>query len=352
MLKKVGFLKNQITELQHYDKSFTNKKPSILSSKKKSQKIPSSKDDDISKICKKNVKFIFSRVKNKNKKIKNTFNSYQYMKQKESKYINKNHNGNVVTKKLSEINKSISPLKECNKNIIFNSSICNNNDKARTKERKRNLSVCENNKTIKEIRIKANKKLSQIFSNSKINNNEDNMITISNINYIQNNKDYHRNKKMFETSRITIYSKKRVNSLHTLSIEKKEKTIQSIEIDFGNTKYGNSFTEKKCLNSFNLKKIIMIQSYFRAFRENKYKKRIINAIGHLKKFIIYHLSSSFNKLLIRSKYKVCDKNKRTRFVKKEQYELLKLLKEKDIISMESLKKYIVRILNRNKLELF
>ena len=46
------------------------------------------------------------------------------------------------------------------------------------------------------------------------------------------------------------------------------------------------------------------------------------------------------------------KNKKKYLVKKEQYEMLKILKTKNIFHMIDLKKYIVGLLNKNKIELF
>ena len=362
MLKKLC-LKNPLTDIEYNDNLLSKRKFQIPTAKKITQNTNSEKDD-ISQICDRNIKSIFARIKNKNKNNKYSFNSYQYMKQKATIFVNKNNNINTnVAKKVSNLTQKNSTIKKDIKNMNLTSSICPKN---KDKKRKRNISVCdnlkqyENNKTIKEIRIKSNKKLSQIFPlNNKSINNDEKIMTISNLNNEDRNNNKH--KKFWETSRIGIYSKKKLNafkSFSSISMEKqKANTIKSIEIDFGPKIYRNSYTDKKCVNPYKVAKIIMIQRYFRKFLEIKNKKlikdKILKGIQHLKKYMLYNLSTSIRKFFLFYLLKKNQrKNKKVWLVKKEQYELLKILREKNISGMKNLKKYIVRLLNSGKLELF
>ena len=290
------------------------------------------------------------------------------MKQKAFNFINKkkSYNNYKKIKKISELSQKSTPLKKDTNSINLSSSICQNNIyNKNNKEKKRNASVCNNftnNKTIKEIKIKSNKKLSQILSlNNKSINNGEKINTISNLSNIERNSDINRYKQFLDSSKIGIgiYFKKKMNTtFKNLSMEKNygyENTIKSIEIDFGKKKNGNNYTDKERLNPFKVDKIIMIQRYFRKFLEIKHKNRNqdkkLNGIKHLIKYIFYKLSGSVK--IFFSVYKLnTNKTKKKIFVKKEEYELLKTLKEKNIDGMINLKKYIVKILNNNRLELF
>ena len=386
MLKKLGFLKNSLVDLEYYEKLRANRKVHFPIKQKLTQNIQTSKDE-MSHICNNTIQSKFSNIKNKNKYNQYSFNSYQYMKQKALIFVNKNNNkskfknsiggnANTTIKKLDDLNQNISPIKKDNKKILLASPFCPNDsnkikNRNKNKERKRNLSVCfeknknyDNNKTIKEIRIKSNKKISQLFSyNNKNNiyNNEDKIMTISNINNIENNNDYKRNKRYLETPRVIIYSKKTLKPYKSLSMERKpsntRNTIKSIEIDFGHKIYGNYYTDKKCLNTFKIAKIIMIQRYFRKFLEIKNLKmlqeKVLKGTHHLKKYMLFHISESVKIFFLLYKYKLSIRNHKGHFlVNKDQYDLLKILKEKNISGMMNFKKYILKILNNNKLELF
>lgn len=373
MLNQLCLKNNPISDLEYYEQLKTNRKIRLPSSKKIIQNISSS-SDEISRICSKNVQLIFSKKKNKCKYNNYTINSYQYLMQKASIFVNKkqnnNNNSNNKTntiRKIREMKEKITPIKKQNKKLTFSSSICPNNNKNRKSEIKRNLSICpnnnkniENNKSIKEIRIKSSKKLSQIFpSNNRYNaiNNEEKIMTISNINRIEKTNDFNnRNKKFLGTPKLGIYSRKTLKPCKSLSIEKKlNSTIKSIEIDFGHKIYGNSFSDQKCLNSFKVAKIIVIQRYFRKYLElknkNRIKRKIFEGIQHLKNYMLYNMSISSSNIFFLYRYKLSKIKSKKWMVKKEQYDLLKRLKEKNIFGMISLKKYIVKVLNNNKLEL-
>lgn len=379
MLGKIGSLRNSIADLSYYNLINTNKKYPIQYNKKDFKKTSSSKED-INQICSRNVKSIFTKVKNKNKHKDYSFNSYQFMKEKALKYVNNNKNNNThKSKKMSEFNHSISPVKKKEKKFIFNSSLCPNNNPLNNNNNHkgdfRNLSVCENknnfennmNKTIKEIRIKSKKKISQILSyQNKNNSTEEKSMTFSNLSRIEkinnnNGNDFNNNTikkyKKFDTPRIGVYSRKKVNIFKSLSMEKRSmNTIKSIEIDFRPKINGNSYTDEKYLNSFKIAKVITIQRFFRSYLEIRNKKinknKIIIGIQLFKRYVIKNLSCSIKMFFLLYNYKLNKKKKIKHFVNKEQYELLKILKEKNIIGMMNFKKYIINLLNNNTLEMF
>ena len=372
MLKKIDFLKNSLCDSEFHNKLISNRRYPIPLKKETIEKNIPSSSDEISQICSNNIQSVLSRMKNKNK-TKNDYDkfsiySYQYMKQKASLFVNKNNNQINTIKKISEINRKVSPINkndQNSKNIIFPTNIIRVNNKNNNFRRQRNLSVCsdnrknnENNKTIKEIKIKSNKKLSQVFNfNNRYNNNTNNqkkMMTISNLSIIEHNNDNQKkqNKKYLDTPRIGIYSRKNLKPYKSQSMEKKlSNTIASIEIDFGHSIYGNSFTDQKCYNSYKVSKIIMIQRYFRKYLNIK-KGKILEGISHLKKYILNNIRQSLKIIFYRYKSKFCKKSGKVWKVKKDQYEMLKILKEKNILGMINLKKYIIKLLNSNKLELF
>ena len=383
MLKKFGYLKNSLADLEFNNKLLSSRKFPLPQKKNKiiQNKVnkPFSRDE-LSQICSKNIQSVFSRMKSKNQaKNKNkiySLNSYQYLKQKQkaSLFVNKKNNNNnnnqaKTIKKISEKSLKVSPIDKNNKNIIFPPNIIGHNNN--NNKKKRNLSVTwgntkvydGNSKKIKEIRIKSNKKLSQVFTfnknnntnKSNIKNNEGKFSTISNVNNIDHNKDYdctHKNKKLLETQNVGVYSKKMLKSYKSLSMEKKScKTIQSIEIDFGHSIYDNCFTDKKCFNSYEDAKIILIQRYFRKYMNNK-KRKVLEGISHLKKYMLYNLVESAKIIFLVYKTKLFERSGNIWRVKKEQYDMLKILKEKNILGMIHLKKYIIKLLKSNKLELF
>ena len=159
MLKKLGFLKNPLVDLEYYEKlRTTNRKFPIPIKHKLTQNIQTSKDEMSQNSNNNNSQTKFSNMNNKNRYNKYSFNNYQYMKQKALIFINKtnnkndinnniNNNANTTIKKLTELNQKISPIKKKDKHVFFSPSLCpngNNNIKNRNKERKRNLSVyCE-----------------------------------------------------------------------------------------------------------------------------------------------------------------------------------------------------------------
>ena len=170
-----------------------------------------------------------------------------------------------------------------------------------------------------------------------------------------NNSIFKNYTKFSDNSQMGIYSRKKMNSYRSLSMDKKHvNTIESIEIDFSPKIYRNSSIEKKRINnSLNVKKIIMIQRYFRNYMERKYWKhkmildKISLGIQLLKNYIMNNMSGYMKNLFILS-----IKNKTKYYVNKSQYEMLTILREKNILGMMNFKKYIIRLLNNNKLEMF
>ena len=382
MLKKFSFLKNSLIDFEFNGKLLSSRKFPLPQKKSKIIKNMVNKPfsrDELTQICSKNIQSVFSRTKNKNQ-AKNKYNiyslnCYQYLKQKQkaSIFVNKNNNNNnnqaKTIKKISEKGLKVSPIDKNNKNIVFPPNIIDHNNN--NNKRKRNLSVTwgdtkvydGNSKKIKEIKIKSNKKLSQVFTfnknnntnKSNIKNNEGKFTTISNVNNIDHNKDYdgtHKNKKLLEAQNVGIYSRKMLKSFKSLSMEKKPcNTIQSIEINFGHSIYDNCFTDKKCFNSYEDAKIILIQRYFRNYMNNK-KRKILEGFSHLKKYMLYNLVESAKIIFFVYKMKLLERSRNIWRVKKDQYDMLKILKEKNILGMIHLKKYIIKLLKSNKLELF
>ena len=357
-----------------YDIDYTNK--SIL--KKNNHLSPKQNDnnnnlqyskDNLSKICDKNIQSKFTRVKskNKNKNKNSSFTSYQYIIQKASKFVNNNINKTNKLKNEIELIHKITPLKKESKNIIFPSPIYPDNNPINRNEKriKINLSVdynrntMDNSKKIKEIKIKSSKKLSQLCSSANKNSNfdidvdaENKMFRIHKLNSLEKiHQDSLRNSKKIGTPRLGVYSKKRLKVSKSLSVDKKlNDTIKSIEIDFSPKIPGNSFTDIKSQYSFKISRIIKIQRFFRKYADIKHKMRILKGALSLKKYIFKNLAYTMKKIFLLKELN--KKNKKKYFVKKEQLEMLKILKRKNIFHMIDLKKYIVGLLNKNKIEMF
>ena len=385
MLKKVISQKTSIPDLEYYNKSFTLKKSLQNSPKSNISNIPSNKYsiDDLSQICNKNTKSIFNKIKNKTNNKYYPFNSYKYKMKKSANFSNDNINNNISNntntikiKKLSTVSQNVSPLKKQNINYIFPSYIYpNNNPINKTEKRKRKISIDENrnnkenNNGIKVIKIKSKKKLSQVLSycNKTINindnnNNDDNNKTFSiykigNLEDNNNQNNIKNIKKIAGTPKAGIYSKKRLKGFKSLSMDKKlNDSIKSIEINFSLKTYGNNFIDTKEFNSYKLAKILLIQKQFRKYLEIKIRNKIIFAekilkgVIFLKKYILKNHSEFIQKFF--SIYKLRKQSREKLSVKEEQYELLKVLKRKNILDMKDLKKYIIGLLNNNKIELF
>lgn len=359
MINQLGLERSRYYDLDYNNKLASNKY-SHLSPKQSGNNLQYSKDN-LNKICEKNIQSKFSRVKNKDKNKNSSFNSYQYIIQKASKFVNNNINKTNKLKNEIKLIHNISPVKKETKNIIFSfPNYLDNNPINRNEKRVRirNLSMDENRNTfdnskkIKEIRIKSSKKLSQVCSHVNKNNNHNEsqkMLTIHKMNSLEKiNQDSLRNSMKIETPRLGIYSKKRPKIFRSVSVDRKlNDTIKSIEIDFSPKISGNSFTEAKGLYSFEISKIIKIQRFFRKYANIKKKMRILKGSILLRKYIFKNLSDTMKKLFLLNK-----KNKKKYFVKKEQFEMLKVLKRKNIFHMIDLKKYIVGLLNKKKIELF
>ena len=360
MIKKLDLERSKFYDLDNKNK-LTSKKPSLLSPKQNGNNLQFSKDN-LSQICDKNIQSKFTRVKGKNKNKKSSFNSYQYIIQKASKYVNNNINKTNKLKNEIELIHKISPLKKESKNIIFSSPIYPDNNPINRNEKRvkiRNLSMDENRNTIdnskriKEIRIKSSKKLSQECSSVNKNNNVDDMNKMFKIHILNSLEKIHqdslRNSMKIET--LGVYSKKRLKTFKSVSVEKKlNNTIKSIEIDFSPKISGNSFTDAKSQYSFKIAKIIKIQRFFRKYANINHKMKVMKGALSLKKYIFKNLNDSMKKIFLLKELN--KKNKKKYFVKKEQFEMLKMLKRKNIFQMIDLKKYIAGILNKNKIELF
>lgn len=364
MINKLGLERNKFYDLDYINKP-TSKKSSHLSPKQNDNNLQYSKDN-LSQICDKNIQSKFTRVKskNKNKNKNSSFSSYQYIIQKASKFVNNNINKTNKLKNEIELIHRISPLKKENKNIIFSTPIYPDNNPINRNEKRvkiRNLSMDENRNTIdnskriKEIRIKSSKKFSQECSSVNKNNNvdaENKMLKIHKLNSLENmHQNSLRNSMKIETPKLGVYLKKRLKIFKSVSVDKKlNDTIKSIEIDFSPKISGNSYTDVKNQYSFKITKIIKIQRFFRKYANIRHKMRILKGALLLKKNIFKNLDNSMKKIFLLKELN--KKNKKKYFVKKEQYEMLKILKRKNIFQMIDLKKYIVGILNKNKIELF
>jgi hypothetical protein len=314
---------------------------------------------------------------NKDKNNDYSLNTYQLIKTKALKYVNTKNNNKTIKKiiKLNKKNKNISPVKRKDETFVFNTSQYSNNPINNIKIKSRNLSQSkiisnnnyENNynnyKGIKEIRIKSKKKLSQIshaLLANKINNSinssgEETIITLSNMSGMENNNNiiFNNYTKFLQKPKIGIYSRKRMKSYKSLSMDKKSvNRIETIEIDFGPKKYGNSRTEKKNNNNFfNITKIIMIQRYFRNYLEMKYKiiqDKISLGIRVLIKYIKNYVSYSMKMIFVLYKKKLPKKKKTKYYVNKNQYEMLKILREKNIRGMMQLKIYLAKLFRNKK----
>ena len=363
MISKLGLERSKFYDLDYNNKSISKKK-SHLYPKQISNNLQNSKDN-LSQICDKNIKLKLNRVKNKNRNKNSSFISYQSIIQKASKFVNNNINKTNKLKNEIELIHNISSLKKKgNKNNIFSSPVYpDNNPINRNEKRVRicNLSVdgskntVDNSKRIKEIRIKSSKKLSQSSSYVNKNNNGNDiqkMLTIHKLNSLEKiSQDSLRNSMKIGTPRLGVYSKKRLKIFKSVSVDKKlNDTIKSIEIDFSPKISGNSFTDVKSQYSFKITKIIKIQRFFRKYISIKHKIKILKGSLSLKKYISKNLSNIMKKVFLSKDFN--KKNKKKYLVKKEQFELLKILKTKNIFHMIDLKKYIVGLLNKNKIELF
>jgi hypothetical protein len=277
MIKKLDLERSKFYDLDNKNK-LTSKKSSLLSPRQNGNNLQFSKDN-LSQICDKNIHSKFTRVKSKNKNKNSSFNSYQYIIQKASKYVNNNINKTNKLKNEIELIHRISPLKKESKNIIFSSPIYPDNNPINRNEKRvkiRNLSMDENRNTIdnskriKEIRIKSCKKFSQECSSVNKNNNvdaENKMLKIHKLNSLENmHQNSLRNSMKIETPKLGVYLKKRLKIFKSVSVDKKlNDTIKSIEIDFSPKIYGNSYTDVKNQYSFKITKIIKIQRFFRKY---------------------------------------------------------------------------------------
>ena len=365
MINKLGLEMSKYYDLDYNNKTIS-KKYSHLSPKQISNNLQYSKDN-LSQICDNNIKSKFTRVKNKNKNKNSSFNSYQIIIKKASKFVNSNLNKtNKLKNEIDLIHNiyNISPLKKEDKSNIFSFPVYPDNNPINRNEKRvkiSNLSVEKNrdtidsSKRIKEIKIKSSKKLSQASSYVNKNNNVNDAqktLIIHKMNSLEKiNHDSLRNSMKIETPKLGVYSKKRLKIFKSVSVDKKlNDTIKSIEIDFSPKISGSSFTDTKSQYSFNKTKIIKIQRFFRKYINIKHKIRILKGSLSLKKYIFKNLSNTIKKVFLSKDLN--KKNKKKYLVKKEQYEMLKILKTKNIFHMIDLKKYIVGLLNKNKIELF
>jgi len=212
MINKLGLERSKYYDLDFNNKTIS-KKYSHLSPKQISNNLQYSKDN-LSQICDKNIKSKLSRVKNKNKNKNSSFNSYQIIIKKASKFVNSNLNKtNKLKNEIELIHNiyNISPLKKEDKSNIFSFPVYPDNNPINRNEKRvkiSNLSVeknrdtIDNSKRIKEIKIKSSKKLSQASSFVNKNNNVNDAqkaLTIHKLNSLEKiNHDSLRNRSLFK----------------------------------------------------------------------------------------------------------------------------------------------------------
>ena len=281
----------RLNSTRNKNSSMKSTKSSIPSTKKKKEFSKLANDNTAKKKSQKK-----SRIKNfENKNI--NFDSYQYIYQKAKNYINvpvvNNINNNIV------INGNNSSEKN---KVKLTSSICLNKNKRNIHKRKsiedqgiKNVKMhnLTTDKKIKEIKIKSNFNLSYInlFVNKSNNNNNENiqnqttignnsrMSTVSNRNknkgniFDENNDiSFDKNKTLLNSISCGVYHRKKLKIFNSSSMEKrprKQKTIESIEINFGPKAYINNFqpyiTPQQSLYMNKKEKIIKIQKNFRKY---------------------------------------------------------------------------------------
>lgn len=367
----------RLNSTRNKNSSMKSTKSSIPSTKKKKEFSKLANDNTAKKKSQKK-----SRIKNfENKNI--NFDSYQYIHQKAKNYINvpvvNNINNNIF------INGNNS--REKNK-VKLTSSICLNKNKRNIHKRKsiedqgiKNVKMhnLTTDKKIKEIKIKSNFNLSYInlFVNKSNNNSNENiqnqttignnsrMSTVSNRNknkgniFDENNDiSFDKNKTLLNSISCGVYHRKKLKIFNSSSMEKrprKQKTIESIEINFGPKAYINNFqpyiTPQQSLYMNKKEKIIKIQKNFRKYLMRKYKgildEKIMEGLINMNIFVKRKIFFSFKNIVLGNK-----KSRNIINVEESQIELLNALKEKNIYSMNDLKRYIVYLLKNNKLEMF
>ena len=363
----------RLNSTRNKNSSMKSTKSSIPSTKKKKEFSKLANDNTAKKKSQKK-----SRIKNfENKNI--NFDSYQYIHQKAKNYINvpvvNNINNNIV------INGNNSSEKN---KVKLTSSICLNKNKRNIHKRKsiedqgiKNVKMhnLTTDKKIKEIKIKSNFNLSYInlFVNKSNNNNNENiqnqttignnsrMSTVSNRNknkgniFDENNDiSFDKNKTLLNSISCGVYHRKKLKIFKSSSMEKrprKQKTIESIEINFGPKSYINNFqpyiTPQQSLYMNKKEKIIKIQKNFRKYlmRKRASDEKIVKGLKLMNIFIK-------KKMFFYIKQFAFEKKDEAFYVEESQIELLNALKEKNIYSMNDLKRYIVYLLKNNKLEMF
>jgi hypothetical protein len=367
----------RLNSTRNKNSSMKSTKSSIPSTKKKKEFSKLANDNTAKKKSQKK-----SRIKNfENKNI--NFDSYQYIHQKAKNYINvpvvNNINNNIV------INGNNSSEKN---KVKLTSSICLNKNKRNIHKRKsiedqgiKNVKMhnLTTDKKIKEIKIKSNFNLSYInlFVNKSNNNSNENiqnqttignnsrMSTVSNRNknkgniFDENNDiSFDKNKTLLNSISCGVYHRKKLKIFNSSSMEKrprKQKTIESIEINFGPKSYINNFqpyiTPQQSLYMNKKEKIIKIQKNFRKYLMRKYKgildEKIMEGLINMNIFVKRKIFFSFKNIVLGN-----TKSRNIINVEESQIELLNALKEKNIYSMNDLKRYIVYLLKNNKLEMF
>ena len=367
----------RLNSTRNKNSSMKSTKSSIPSTKKKKEFSKLANDNTAKKKSQKK-----SRIKNfENKNI--NFDSYQYIHQKAKNYINvpvvNNINNNIV------INGNNSSEKN---KVKLTSSICLIKNKRNIHKRKsiedqgiKNVKMhnLTTDKKIKEIKIKSNFNLSYInlFVNKSNNNSNENiqnqttignnsrMSTVSNRNknkgniFDENNDiSFDKNKTLLNSISCGVYHRKKLKIFNSSSMEKrprKQKTIESIEINFGPKAYINNFqpyiTPQQSLYMNKKEKIIKIQKNFRKYLMRKYKsildEKIMEGLINMNIFVKRKIFFSFKNIVLGNK-----KSRNIINVEESQIELLNALKEKNIYSMNDLKRYIVYLLKNNKLEMF
>lgn len=215
-------------------------------------------------------------------------------------------------------------IKKC-KNLLTN------------KSKKKSVFKETNNKLddkIKIIKLKNGKKLRTIFRNIKYNINKNSLRSVLDSSYIEKIKNSNNIFNDLKTKSITpkrymkkVYKRKKCGFYKSMSVKKeKENLFKLINISFNSTL--NIENNELCINNG----FVLLEKFL-----EKQKKILLSELFEKFKFKIKE--KKLNK-------EQCCENKRF-YVKKEQYDLLKVLKNRKIKNMDDLKKYIIIMYGQN-----
>ena len=206
-----------------------------------------------------------------------------------------------------------------------------------SRNKKKSISKKMNKKSqdnIKIIKLKNDEKSQTIFRNIKYTNNKNSLRAVLSPSFLEKIKDFNNYFKDINTKNIAkklfkskIYKRKKCGFYRSISVKKeKESLIKVINVSFNSSL---SVENKGLL--------------------------INNGLNLLEKFFIKQktksLAESFYKLKIKIKAKKENKEQNNKikkfYVKKEQYDLLKVLKKRKIRYLDDLKKYIITMYEQN-----